>query len=205
VKRANGPVVAAVLAAGESRRMGCPKPLLAWGETTVLGRTLQNLLASRIDEVLVVTGLEAEAVTREAANFSVKAIYNPDYASAEMLSSLQVAVRALPPGCKGVLVVLADQPLIPTAVFDQVIAAFDYNEQRIVAPVFEGQRGHPVLFGRRFFSDLLALPPGSAPRDLLRAHPDAVYLIPVESDSILLDLDWPAEYERYRPPAAGEG
>jgi molybdenum cofactor cytidylyltransferase len=205
VKRANGLVVAAVLAAGESRRMGFPKPLLPWGETTVLGQTLRNLLASRIHEVLVVTGLEAEAVTREAAKFSVKAIYNPNYASAEMVSSLQVAVRALPPGCNGVLVVLADQPFIPTAVYDQVIAAFEYNEQRIVAPVFEGQRGHPVLFGRRFFSDLLALPPDSAPRDLLRAHPDALYLIPVDSDSILLDLDWPAEYERYRPPAAGEG
>lgn len=197
-------VIAAVLAAGESRRMEDAKPLLPWGQTTMLGQILHNLLASRVDEVWVVTGLKAEAVSMVAAGYGARVLFNPDYTSGEMLSSLKVAVRALPAACSGVLVVLADQPLIPTAIFDQVIAAFDHDEERMVAPTYKGQRGHPVLIGRRFFADLLALPPDSAPRHLLRAYEDALHLLPVESEAILLDLDLPGEYERYRPRPAGE-
>lgn len=170
----------------------------------MLGQTLAHLIASQTDEVLVVTGFEASAVAQEAQRYGVRVLYNPDYASGEMLSSLRVAVRALPATCSGVLVVLADQPLIATAVYDQVIAAFERDEERIVAPVYAGQRGHPVLFGRSFFSELLALPPGSAPRCLLQARPDALHLAPVDSEAILIDLDWPGEYERYRPRVSGE-
>jgi molybdenum cofactor cytidylyltransferase len=184
--------------------MGSPKPLLAWGETTMLGQTLAQLMASQIDEVLVVTGFEAEAVAREAQRYGARVLHNPDYASGEMLSSLHLAIRALPATCSGILVVLADQPLIPTAVYDQVIAAFEQDEGRIVAPVYAGQRGHPVLFGRAFFAQLLALPPGSAPRRLLQAHTAALHLAQVDSAAILIDLDWPGEYERYRPPVTGE-
>ncbi|MDT8307671.1 MAG: nucleotidyltransferase family protein [Anaerolineae bacterium] len=197
-------VFAAVLAAGESRRMGRVKPLLPWGETTILGQILHNLLASQVGEVWVVTGFEAGAVGAVAADFGARVLFNPSYASGEMLSSLQVAVRALPARCSGVLVVLADQPLIPTAIFDQVIAAFDDDQERIVAPTYKGQRGHPVLIGRRFFAELLGLAPGSAPRDLLQAHEAAFHLLAVESEAVLLDLDRPGEYERYRPRQAGE-
>lgn len=199
-----GPVIAAVLAAGESRRMGAPKPLLAWGKRTMLGETLHNLCGSTVGEVIVVTGAEADAVAQIAARYGTRTLFNPDYAAGEMISSLQIALRALPAGCLGILVVLADQPLIPTELFDQVLAAFQQDEGRIVVPVYRGQRGHPVLFGRRFFADLLALPPSGAPRDILRAHPEAVYYLPVESDTIVLDMDRPGEYERYRPPTLDE-
>lgn len=170
----------------------------------MLGQTLSQLLPSRIDDVLVVTGFMAAAVAQAAQSHGVRTLYNPDYASGEMLSSLGVAIRALSAACSGLLVVLADQPLITTAVYDQVIAAFAHDEQRIVAPVFAGRRGHPVLFGRSFFAGLLALPPGSAPRHLLQAHANALRLVPVDSEAVLIDLDRPGDYERYRPPFTTE-
>lgn len=184
--------------------MGQTKPLLPWGATTILGKTLSNLLGSQVDEVLVVTGHDAAAVGQVAAAHGVPVVHNAAYAAGEMISSVQAAVHALPDQCSALLVVLADQPLIPAAIFDQVIAAFQAGKGEIVAPVYRQQRGHPVLFGRRFFSALLALPPGAAPRALVREHDDELYLLPVESDTILLDLDRPAQYERFRPDAAGE-
>lgn len=184
--------------------MQAPKPLLAWGKRTMLGQTLHNLSGSTVGGIIVVTGAEAQAVARIAVRYGARALFNPDYAAGEMISSLQTAIRALPDSCAGVLVVLADLPLIPTEIFSQVIAAFEHNESRIVVPAYKGQRGHPVLFGRHFFADLLALPPTGAPRDVLQAHPGAVYYLPVESDTILLDMDRPGEYERHRPPAVDE-
>ncbi len=170
----------------------------------MLGQTLSNLLGSRVDEALVVTGHDAAAVGRVAAAHGVRVVHNPAYAAGEMISSVQTAIGALPDSCAGMLVVLADQPLIPTAIFDQVIGAFRAGQGEIVAPVYRGQRGQPVLFGRRLFPALLALPPGAAPRDLLREHAGEIYLLPVESDTILLDMDRPEQYERFRPGSAGE-
>ena len=65
--------------------------------------------------------------------------------------------------------------------------------------MFQGQRGNPVLIGRPFFAELLALPANSAPRALLQRHPDQVALVEVETELILLDIDRVEQYERLRP------
>ena len=198
-------VTALVLAAGESRRMGAPKLLLPWGETTVLGQTIANLQQSAVDRILVVSGHRAEAVGAVARRYGVAVVHNPDYARGEMLSSLQCALGYLPAGCAGVLVALADQPMVPAAVVDQLLAVFAAGDRawavdRILAPTYQGRRGNPVLIGRAFFEELLALAVGAAPRVLLQRHPQKVDLVPVESDAILRDLDRPEQYEQQRPP-----
>ena len=70
---------------------------------------------------------------------------------------------------------------------------------RLVAPQHEGQRGNPVLIDRRYFPELLALRPGSAPRALLKRHPDALFQLPVDDPAVLRDLDEHEEYRRWRP------
>jgi molybdenum cofactor cytidylyltransferase len=116
-----------------------------------------------------------------------------------MLSSLQTAVAQLPEKVTAVLVILADQPLIAADIMDQLLNAFWQGKGDLIAPTFEGRRGNPVLIGRRYFEELLALPDGSAPRHLLQRHADSLYLLPVSSDSILQDLDEMETYERLRP------
>lgn len=190
-------VTAVILAAGEGTRMGRTKQLLPWGETTVLGQTIRNVKRSGVHQVVVVTGHAAARVEEIAAAAGVGVVHNPDYATGEMLSSLQTAVAQLPPSAAAVLVVLADQPTVAPETMDRLLAAFWQGEREIVAPVYDGRRGNPVLIGRRHFAQLLALPPGAAPRDLLRR--EAVYLVEVDSASVLQDLDRPEEYERLRP------
>jgi molybdenum cofactor cytidylyltransferase len=116
-----------------------------------------------------------------------------------MLSSLQTAIRHLDPTCDGVLVVLADQPMVTTETIDKLLAEFVAGRQTLLAPAYHGRRGNPVLIDRHFFPELLALPWGKAPRDLLRRHPDALRLVEVGTDSILRDLDRPQDYRQQRP------
>jgi molybdenum cofactor cytidylyltransferase len=203
VREVQTPVTAVILAAGEGRRMGQPKQLLPWGDRTILRETLHQVRSSLAHEIIVVTGHEAEAISAEAARFDgwpqPRLIHNPDYREGEMLSSLQTAVRELDEGVTAVLVILADQPMVTSAIYDQLLAAFGQGKGELIAPVFNGRRGNPVLIGRRYFDELLHLPLGAAPRALLQAHPDALYLLPVDTDAVICDLDTPAEYERLRP------
>ena len=199
VREVWGRVTAVVLAAGESKRMGQSKQLLAWGDTTVLGQVLQNLKASSIHDILVVTGCEADAVGTIAETEGVSTIHNPHYASGEMIGSLQTAIRRLPASVEAVLVTLADQPLVSPDIISQLLTTYRQGLGEIVAPTYHGQRGNPVLISRQFFADLLILPPDSAPRALLKQHPQAVYLVDVGDEAVLIDLDDSGSYERWKP------
>jgi probable selenium-dependent hydroxylase accessory protein YqeC len=198
VREVHRRVTAVVLAAGESRRMGQTKQLLPWGDTTVLGQTLRHVQGSAVHELVVVTGHEAQKVAAVATAAGVDTVSNPAYAAGEMLSSLQTAVRRLPANRAAVLVVLADQPRIDSDTMDRILLAYWQGKGQLVAPVYRGQRGNPVLIDRAYFGALLALPPGAAPRDLLRQYRTRLHLVEVPADAILHDLDSPEEYKRWR-------
>lgn len=194
-------VTAVILAAGQSTRMGANKLLLPWDAGTVLGQTVQNALASDASDVLVVTGNEAEAATAVAQAARVATLHNPAVAQGgEMITSLQVALRQLPEVVTAVLVVLGDQPMVLPETLNRLLHAYYQGVGDLIAPVYQGQRGNPVLLGRRYFGELLALPPMAAPRDVLRRHASALHLVEVGTPTILQDLDSPEEYERWKRP-----
>lgn len=191
---------AVILAAGQSTRMGTTKQLLPWGQTTMLGQTIRQVKRSLLEDILVVTGHQAEAITAVAQAENVATIYNPRYATDEMLASLQTAVKSIGPTASAVLVVLADQPLLEPETINLIVTPFLKQQADLIAPIFQGQRGNPVLIGQTYFEELLALPMGKAPRTLLKRHKEKLRLVPVSSDSILHDLDTPERYARVRPP-----
>jgi molybdenum cofactor cytidylyltransferase len=199
VREVHQRVTAVILAAGKGKRMGETKQLLPWGDTTVLGQTIRNLQQTAVYDLLVITGHEAAAVNKIAQEAGVKTLHNPDYAAGEMLSSLQTAVHQLPANITAVLAMLADQPMVESTTIDLLLEAYWQGHSDLIAPVFGGRRGNPVLIGRDYFAELLALPPGDAPRTLLRRHADELHLVEVPTDSILRDLDKPEQYERERP------
>lgn len=193
-------VAAIVLAAGLSKRMGQPKALLPWDGRTVIEAIAARLITARLADVLVVTGHKSSAVGRALRWLPVQTVYNEAYEVGEMLSSLQAGLRALPDSIAACLVVLGDQPALDPRVIEQLLTAYAEVRGGIIAPVYRGERGHPVLFDRRFWPDLLALTEG-APRDVIARYPEHVALVPVESDSILRDFDTPQEYRRERDQA----
>jgi molybdenum cofactor cytidylyltransferase len=181
-------------AAGQSRRMGQPKLLLPWGNGTVLDGTLAQVRAADVAEIIVVTGACRERVAKIAAAHGAQIVHNPAYAAGEMGSSVRVGVGAVSAETRAVLILPADMPLVQPATINQVIAAFVAGQGTIVAPVYGGQRGHPVLFGRCHIAALAALPPGSLPRDVVRHHRESVCLLPVDDPGVLIDLDDPQTY-----------
>lgn len=197
---------AVILAAGASRRMGTPKALLPWGGATVLGQTLRNIRRSRITDIVIVTGNPADGVAALAREYAVRTVHNLDWASSGMTGSLQAAVRALDPSTSAILVLLADQPLIGPDVIDAVVDAHVAGGHDLAAAASGGRRGHPVLIGRAYFAELLALAPDGAPRELLVRHGDGVRMVDVATDAIFVDLDTPDAYARRRPaPEGGDG
>ncbi len=191
-------VTAIVLAAGVSSRMGVSKVLLPWDdEQTVIEAVVSRLIALRLHEIVVVTGHRHEDVVESLSHLPVRTVFNPNYARAEMLSSLQRGLQTLDDAVAACLVVMGDQPSLSSRVADEVLAAFAKCKGEVIAPTYRGQRGHPVLIGRRLWPDLLSLERG-APRDVIQRYPERLHLLEVGTDSILRDIDTPEAYQRER-------
>ncbi len=186
---------AIVLAAGLSRRMGTQKMLLPFGDTTVIGRVVDQLLRSTVDEIYVVVGHEAARVAEELAARPVHLVINPDY-RAGMLSSVRCGIEALPPACEAVMVVLGDQPSITAELVDAMLRAFAATDQGILVPVFNGRRGHPLLVAASYREEILSHYDDLGLRGLLQAHPDDVCPFSVSTSQVLLDMDYPEDYRR---------
>lgn len=198
-REAHGRVAAIVLAAGRSTRMGRSKQTLPWGDTTMIGEVVRRLQASRVAEIVVVTGAEKESVEAALAAAPVRFAFNPDFETSEMARSLQVGLRSLPLSGNSLaaLVVLADQPRLDPGVAQAVIQRWRETQAPVVAPIYQGQRGHPLLFDRSTWPDLFALPAEANPRDFLRAA-GRIELVEAVTDAILRDIDTPDDYERER-------
>lgn len=184
---------ALLLGAGAGRRMGALKQLLPIGGQPMLQLSLDHLLASRVDEVVLVLGCEArrvrEGLTLEDAR--VRVVDNPGWQAG--LSSSLVAGLEGAPDADAVLVALGDLPLVAPRVIDRILNEARATERTIVAPAFEGRRGHPVLFKRVHFAELRALTGDVGAASVLKAHPEAVHLVAVDTDGILRDVDQPRD------------
>lgn len=190
------PVGAMVLAAGKSSRMGKFKVLLPWGRGTVLDAIVRQLYIARLDQVIVVTGRDAEQVQAVVQRCGVRAVHNEDYAQGEMLSSVQVGLQSFEPRIDAALIVLGDQPQLQSYVVGRMLNDYAKGQGSLVIPSFQMRRGHPVLFGRRHWPALLGLPPGSSPRDLVNQLTHEISYVSVNTDSILQDIDTPEDYQR---------
>ena len=108
-------ICAIILAAGESKRMGRPKLILPFGKKTIIETVINNAIQSEADEVLVVLGSDAGKIAKKIEDYSVRTTVNPDFRQG-MLSSIQWGFEALSEDTRAVLVMLGDQPLIPSPV-----------------------------------------------------------------------------------------
>ena len=186
---------AIVLAAGESRRMGAQKMLLPFGSTTVIAHVVDQLLNSAVDQVLVVVGHAGDSVAEALSGRAVAVVHNADYKSG-MLSSVRCGLRALPGQCSAIMVALGDQPAITTGLIDELLQTFGRNDRGIVTPLFQGGRGHPLLFSERYRAEILTHYDDAGLRGLLHAHPDDVFEWAAPTAAVLSDMDYPDDYRR---------
>jgi len=184
---------ALVLAAGESRRMGMPKPLLRFGGTTFLGRILSVLQRADVAGITVVLGARAEMVRALVDLSAVNVVVNEDYPQGQ-LSSLIKGLKSLPEDADAMLLCLVDHPFITTEIVDQIVGAFRETHEPIVVPVFEGRRGHPALFARSLFDELANAPPDKGARHVVSSNEDKTLEVNVRDRAVLMSIDTPQDY-----------
>ncbi len=189
----SAPIAGIVLAAGMSRRLGRPKQLLDVRGKPLVRHVAERCLASRLDAVWVVVGHEADAVVDALADLDVSVLLNADYASGQA-SSLVTGLAAASPGADAVVVVLGDQPFIETGVIDRLIDARRAHLGTIGMARYGDERGHPVLFGREHFTELMDITGDQGGRELIRRHRDEVVLVPAVAMSAPLDVDTEEAY-----------
>lgn len=195
---------AVILAAGRSSRMGTGgnKLVAKVDGVPVVRRAAEAALASRARPVIVVTGHEQAHIADALHGLDVVLVHNPDFASG-MASSLRAGIAAVPADAAGALVLLGDMPLVEAGLLDRLMAAHAPQEGRLICvPVDGGQRGHPVLWSRRYFAELCALEGDIGARHVLAANADAVAEVPVSGEGAFLDVDTPALLVEARAAAA---
>lgn len=187
-------VTGIVLAAGLSRRLGRPKQLLMLDEKPLIAHVVERALASNLDEVIVVTGAHRNAVEGALAGRSVRLVHNPRYAEGQGIS-LAAGIAALGAGVGAAVILLADQPDVTTTTIDKVVGAFRENKPAVVMAKYGGQQGHPVLFSRERFPELLALSGDTGGREIVRAHQDDLVLIDGGASAPPSDVDTEEAWE----------
>jgi molybdenum cofactor cytidylyltransferase len=187
-------IAAVVLAAGQSRRMGSPKMILPWEETTVIGKVVSTLFQAEIAPIVVITGgahLEVEAALQAQ---SVQVVFNPQYAQGEMLSSVQVGLSALPDNVGAALIVLGDQPQIEADVVSRLIKEYQTTGSKVIVPSYQMHRGHPWLIDRSLWRTVNELRHPDTLRDFLNTHASFIHYLVVDTPSVIEDIDTPEEY-----------
>lgn len=192
-------ISALILAAGESRRMGQPKMLLTWGQTTVLGHVIATFQQAGIRDIVVVVGGAREQVEEIVNQHGAQSVYNAEHAKGEMLLSLQCGIEAQAPQTQATLIALGDQPQIQEGTVRLICERFQNTKSRLIVPSFEMRRGHPWLVDRSLWTEILEMRPQQSPRDFLHGHAQEIDYVQVQTSSILADIDTLEDYQRSRP------
>lgn len=192
-------ISAIILAAGESKRMGQPKMLLPWGNMSLLGKVILTFQEAGIEDILVITGGAHEAVEEIVKQFKARSKFNAGFSSGGMMSSLQVGLAAQKRQTRASLIALGDQPQVQAGTVQLICDTFQSQRSKLIVPSFHMRRGHPWLVERSLWSELLKMSPDLSPRDFLNGHADEIKYIPVDTPSILADLDTPEQYDKERP------
>ncbi len=169
--------------------MGAYKPLLPFGEETVIEACLNNFQRAAVDEIIIVVpSNQAERMRAQLSQRRVRFAVNED-ATSEMSASIARGVEQLSNNTKALFIALADQPMIPPAVIRQLLDERARTNARIVAPKYREHGGHPVLLDYNFREELLDLDCGRGLRALFDAHKDEVHRVSVDTSFVARDMD----------------
>lgn len=188
----SAPLAGLVLAAGESRRMGSPKPLLRLHGETFLDISVSRLAALCSPVIAVLGPASASILASVARPSAFSPVLNPN-PSLGMMSSLHCGLRAVPPSAPGVLLTLVDCPAILPSTFSSVARAFFDLHLDVAVPVFDNRRGHPICLSPAVLAALLDSPVSTPPRDIIARFRTPASLVPVTDPGILADADFPGD------------
>jgi molybdenum cofactor cytidylyltransferase len=196
------PIAGIVLAAGMSTRFGRLKQIIEFGKSNILSMVVDSTINSTLDKVVLVLGHEAEAVKNSLGekllNSKVLIIDNPNFKDG-MSTSLQKGLSVICDDFPSIMILLGDQPLLNHNVINRILDHFNSTEKEICVPVYNGQRGLPVCFTKRFYDDILLLRGDIGAREIINKNPEAIDSIDIEDGNAFLDIDNEADLEKLKP------
>ena len=183
-------LAAVILSGGASRRMGSPKALLAYQGRPFLEHLLDVTALPQIGVRRVVLGADAEPIAKAVRLKPDEIVINANWKQGQ-LSSIQAGLRSLPPGTDGMLLCLIDHPLISKELVQELIEQFYNTKRLVVLPVYEGRRGHPVIFSAALYDELLRAPLETGARSVVWAHAANVEEVRTNEEGCVLNLNDP--------------
>ncbi len=188
-------IAATVISAGTSSRMGYPKALLEFHGRTFLETILDALRAVGVQRRVVVLGPDADKILKHIGLRDVT-VLSTERLEAGPIGSIRAAIREVQAHpVDGLLVWPVDMPQVTIATVETLLEQFRGSDRPIVVPEFRGTRGHPIIFGRAVFDELLAAPDAEGARAVVRADAGRVLRVPVDDPAVVKDLNTPEEYQ----------
>jgi molybdenum cofactor cytidylyltransferase len=188
-------LAAVILSGGASSRMSSPKALLPYQGRPFLEHLLEVTSHRNIGVRRVVLGAHAEPIAKAIDLKADEIVINHEWEKGQ-LSSIQAALRSLPPGTDGMLLCLIDHPLISSALVQDLIEQFYKTKRPIVLPVYEGRRGHPVIFSASLYNELFRAPLETGARAVVWAHSAEIEEFRTNEEGCVLNLNDPETLNR---------
>jgi len=184
-----------ILAAGASSRMGTPKQILPWKDTTLLGHAIRTAKASQTAKIFVVLGANSEEIRPTISEEGIVVLNNQNWQNG-LGTSIAAGIEQFKTNEKlydAVLIMLVDQPLISADYLNQLIQSFHESKKGIVATAYGSRAGVPAIFSPTYFSELGKLNDDYGAKKILNNHDsDLITLYP---KGIEQDVDTPDHYK----------
>lgn len=190
-------IQAVILAAGSSSRMGQPKQLLRVNGEYMLDRTISIARKAGFARPVLVLGACAGEICQKSKLVNLCEIVVNSQHEKGQSSSLITGVRHILGTCDGALFMLCDQPFLSAELIGKLAGAFTSRRPDLLYPVYRKQRGNPVILSRSVFPKLLNASGDQGARFLFQDTTLSSVAYDVDDPAILIDIDTPAEYEKY--------
>lgn len=193
------PTAGIILAAGESARFGQTKQLLKLKNKCLIEWVLEAALGSRLERIILVLGHDHQKIVKALGNRirhpRLRWVINRAYRQGQS-SSLQVGILELRKQPPSLMFLLGDQPMIDSATIDYLLRNFWISGKDICVPVYQGQRGNPVIVSDKFYAHLLSISGDIGAREIVKNNPDRVLEVAVKNPLCFTDIDTEKDFEK---------
>ena len=183
---------AIILAAGEPRQMSHFQPMLKLNGKSVIRRQIEVFRAAGIQDILIVTGFHAGMLERHLMGEAVQFVKNEDYATTDMMASVQCALKALPPECDRALITPGDVPYLNAETIQTLLK----SSKPVAIPSFRGSAGHPAMIRKSCFSSLMNFTGERGLRGALAQWKRETEFVPTDENGMLIDINTEQDYQR---------
>jgi molybdenum cofactor cytidylyltransferase len=195
------PTAGVILAAGMSTRFNRPKQLIKWSGKCLIEHVMDNAAGSNLEKVVLVLGHCFDDILQEInlnpKNPKIEIVENPRYKDG-MSTSLTTGLSRVKDRYPSVMFLLGDQPMINTALINELLQGYWESEKDIGVPVCRGKQGNPVLFSRTFYDALMKISGDAGGRHIMDAHPDSVWTLEVDQPICFFDIDTEKDFNLFK-------